>query len=280
MGSPVDFTVFVLTYGDHFELARRCLQSVADTEPDRYYVKRIVLLSNAATEREELDKLLRSFDIPAEIEVLHYASDTNNLKYPMMRQAFYDPEHPIKTSHVMWFDDDSYIETIQLGATNFWGDVARTLLTGTPDRPAVVGSLYRMALRGQQHKGIMAQKWYNAKGPIGYGELIHFCTGGWWAADYSFLSRYDYPFPELKHNGGDVMLGALASQTNHKLGSYRPLFLCINADEDGRESKAPRRGITQPPLWYDYDPTVIVDTRHHDFRIIPYDPRHQAGEPA
>lgn len=278
MNLPVEFTVVVLTYGDHYLLAERCLGSIIrTTSNDSVYVKRIVLLSNAATEPRNLDHTLRH--VSSNIECLHYASPVNRFKYPMMRKAFYDPDHPIATSHVVWFDDDSYIDP-KLVNSRYWKMLAGSVYEDTRSdrggdcgRHVLFGSTYRMRLRPNQRQAIEAQSWYDpGRSPVDPQGCVKFCTGGWWIADTAFLRSVDYPIPELKHNGGDVLLGAMVRTTRNHL-VHTKCGVHINADADGRESKAPRRGESQSPLWADYDPSQTPDLSHQEFSVTPYDPR-------
>jgi hypothetical protein len=86
--------------------------------------------------------------------------------------------------------------------------------------------------------------------------------GAWWIADPAFLARWDYPFPELRHNGGDVLLGELCRQQGASTFAYRD-GVAINACPAGHESRAARRGLRTQPLWHDYDPDRPADLSHH-----------------
>lgn len=276
---PVDFTVFVLTYGDHLALAERCLRSILVSKPPAERVKRIVLLSNAAANVDGLNALFRQYDPGPQVECLHYANQVNRLKYPIMRKAFYDPVHPVTTSHVMWFDDDSYLEPngFVQPPSAWWNYVADKCQTAVGDPPALLGSKYSIPLKGEQASGIMAQPWADPERRHACGDPVKFCTGGWWVAEYAFLQKHDYPFLQLQHNGGDVMLGVLATHQRRRIEQLKN-GVRINADADGRESKAIRRGESTEPLWYSFVPGLPVPMTHHDFTVIAYDPRHHKEE--
>jgi len=164
----------------------------------------------------------------------------NIFKYPMMRRLFYDS--PLLAPHVMWFDDDSCI-TPDTSVVAWLGRVRQQLTAAT-----LIGSIYKQSLIGRQADWIKSQWWYTGK-PI--RNVISFATGGWWAAKTSDLIRFNWPLPEIRHRGGDVMLGELCYQNDLKIGHFRD-NLWINANNAGVESKSPRRGYDERPVGADY----------------------------
>lgn len=167
-------------------------------------------------------------------------SPENIYKYPMMRRLFY--QEPLLTPHLMWFDDDSCI--VEDADVEAWIARVRQQLTAA----TLIGSIYKQRLIGRQADWIKAQWWYTGK-PI--RSVISFATGGWWAARTLDLMRFNWPLPEIKHRGGDVMLGELCYQNDLKLGHFRD-SLWINANSSGVESKSPRRGYDERPVGADY----------------------------
>jgi hypothetical protein len=166
--------------------------------------------------------------------------EQNIFKYPMMRRLLYGT--PVTAPATMWFDDDSCLAADCDVAS--WLPRALKLL----ESYAMVGSLYRQRLLGNQAAWIKSQPWYAGK-PI--SPYIKFVTGGWWAIQTKVLQRYDWPVPQLRHRGGDVMLGALCEQQALPIGHFRDK-VWINANEAGVESKSPRRGFDEKPIGYDY----------------------------
>lgn len=250
------FSVNVLVYGNHPELAARCLGSIANSR-DSKLVSEIRVGMNAAS-RATRDLVLSAMDsCPIPFLVYEEEAGANVMKYPLMRRMLYDPEHPIPehATHVMWFDDDSFV----VNADSFWHGCAVRIAQHSPP---VMGSLYypKYFWSPQERRAFEAQPWYT-------GQMTDtkpkFATGGWWVAPLEFLARMDYPVRELRHNGGDVLLGEMVRQTGGTPHHYRD-GVAINADDDGRESKAARRGVTtkrpfEAPPPYDYS--------HHDFRV-------------
>ncbi len=251
------FTVFALFYGDHTLLARRCLHSITRAI-DRSLVHSVRVALNACSEatREYVYTKLEAIGVP----VLIYDSEVNRLKYPMMRKMFYDPARPVTTTGMMWFDDDSMIADTR---KEWWAETNTALLAAD-----MIGDLWRMKLTGSQVLGIRNQKWYTGL-PIGPGYKTTFATGGWWAAKTRIIQKWDYPFKDIHHNGGDVVLGEMLRQQGLQLKPYKH-GLWINADENGSNSKAPRRGESRRPVWYAFDATAKPDYSHHDFEIEPY----------
>lgn len=234
-----DLCVCVLFYGADdkcFELAQRVLNV-----PMRALAKQNAEFRfgfNAVSDRTRaFVETAIAQDFPGAL-VLDYGE--NIFKYPMMRRLFH--ERPLRAPLTMWFDDDSC-----LAPTN---DVTTWLprLQALMASHTMVGSLYKQRLVGNQEAWIKNQWWYNGKPP---GPYVKFCTGGWWTIQTDALLRFNWPLPELKHRGGDVMLGALCHQHDLKLTHFRD-GVWINANEQGVESKSPRRGHDEKPIGYDY----------------------------
>ena len=191
----------------------------------------------------------RAFVKESIAQVFHGAScvepEQNIFKYPMMRRLFYD--QPLTAPVTMWFDDDSCLAPDC--AVSAWLPRVLKLL----ESYAMVGSLYRQRLLGNQAEWIRHQPWYTGKAVSPY---IKFVTGGWWAIQTSVLQQFNWPIPQLRHRGGDVMLGALCEQQGLSVGHFRDK-VWINANAAGVESKSPRRGFDEKPIGFDYVP----DTR-------------------
>jgi len=190
----------------------------------------------------------------------------NVLKYPLMRRMFYDTKYRDHTlPYVMWFDDDSYVHP---GRRGWWADVASMCAEHT-----LVGSTYRQRLRGSQHLGIMAQPWYGGK-PVRPGHAALFCQGGWWVARLADLKELDYPFLDLRHNGGDSLLGEAYRQKGWTITRFKR-GVSINADARGKESAAERRGVTTRWPWERWPETP--DHSHHDFEAYCFRVNNRAG---
>lgn len=248
------FTVLILTYGDHQPLIKRCLESIIKSA-DWSLIADVRIGCNAVTEATVSYLQYAQSRVQAPCWLVHEHSGKNVGKYPMMRRMLYDPKYPITTPYVMWFDDDSYIFASN---SSWWRNLANRL----PGH-ALAGKRYRISVTPQQRQAIYAQSWFGNK-PIEKPYTVRFCTGGWWTAAYDVLKAFDYPFPEIFHNGGDVILGELCRQQELNVLDTND-GIAINADDLGRESKATRRGLTTKPLWRDYVPGRQPDLSHHNF---------------
>lgn len=250
------FSVNVLMFGQHHSLAVRCLESIIQTA-DWSLISDVRVGLNAVGRGTHDYVQDASSRVKAPLHVYREESDKNVMKYPLMRRMLYDHERPIEAPYVMWFDDDSYIGYDTTPA--WWATVAGLFTPGI----VAVGSKYRPAYDWNVHEkaAIAAAPWYDG---CALTTRPLFCTGGWWAARKEFLAEWDYPFRELRHNGGDVILGELIRQRGRAIAQFNT-GVRINADATGRESAAARRGVTtarpfQAPPPYAYD--------HHDFRCV------------
>lgn len=258
------FSVNVLLYGDHPNLATRCLQSLTQLNVlDAVAEFRIGLNGVSwSTRKAAVDFAIK---VKTRCHVYEPLDAQNVGKYPLMRRMFYDPARPVTADNVMWFDDDSYFlpdHTGTLPVDLWWGQITDLLKAY-----AVVGSLYTPGYTWTpvERTAIAVQAWFAG---VPTHEKPLFATGGWWAARREFLTAWDYPFREIRHNGGDTILGELCRQQGavdpaNRLGSYKSLVK-INADGNGNESKAKRRGITTPRPFLYLPPYSYA---HHDFEV-------------
>lgn len=260
------FSVNALLYGDYPDLAERCLGSLS-LMFNKGYVKEFRIGLNAVSTRTR--KVAETFAEKSQVTCLLYTPNggKNVGKYPLMRRMFYDVERPVMSRYLMWFDDDSYYteERSNIAKEEWW----QTLVTVLNFR-AVCGSLYRPAFEWSDTEiaTISKQSWYSG---VSINTKPVFATGGWWAARREFLADWDYPFPQLHHNGGDVLLGELCRQQppvtgDTNVGMFRT-NLRINADFSGRESGAKRRGITTPRPYVAGSETNVVDPPHQHFPV-------------
>lgn len=195
------FTVCVLLYGNYPSLAKRVLESLSST----HLVKEFRLGLNAVSQDTSsfVHDWMGAQNNPVTCYMPCHAGNVG--KYPLMSRMFAD----MSTAFVMWFDDDSYLgsvdkcwwETVKINASAF----------------DVYGSLHRIRQRGKQYLAIPQQPWFNGK-PVAANHIYSFATGGWWVGNVEFLRKWNYPFPQLKHNGGDSILGELVRQQKARLG--------------------------------------------------------------
>lgn len=259
------FSVCALFYGNHPGLARRCLDSIERALPQQEgRVRDFRLGCNDCC--EETQQLVRQFakrvfeghGIPS---WLFFAG--NVCKYPMMRKMFYHEPLP---DWVMWFDDDSYLES-PLPA-GWWEEIARRM-----ERADMLGQIWFIPIQGNQWEWVQTLPWYNpAVGPPRRRRLrgrpcFEFCQGAWWVIRSSVLQKYDWPIPELQHNGGDSLLGELFRHQGLRMAKFDK-GVRINAGPRGEHSKAKRRGVSQRHVGADYDGRPLpTGHQHFDVRV-------------
>lgn len=240
-------TVFVLCYGPHADLARRCVGSILDSVPPARLDLR--LIGNAVC--PETEAYLRS--VPARRLYLHAE---NRLKYPAMREAFRDPRCPVETPYLAWFDDDSYAvdplwaarlaEAVALNhrhgsrlyGIRFCHDLAPHFRGGhRPDLWFKSAPWWREVPFGTRH----SERPADPSGPP--GTVVHFVTGGFWAAATEAVRAADVPDARLGHNGGDVCVGEQFRQAGFRLCPFNAHKALVHS------SGAPRRGHSEAFPW-------------------------------
>jgi hypothetical protein len=158
----------------------------------------------------------------------------------------------------MWFDDDSYIDD----HTRFWPDLMATLLEQQPDQ---AGQIWRMSKLDEQRQWLQQQYWYGCRAST--TDRFVFCTGGFWLARRSMLQRLNYPFPELRHCGGDTLLSEAVRCSGGKIVSF-DTGVRINADSAGRHSKAARRGYSERPFANGKEGPGRWSVEHQNFETL------------
>jgi len=176
-------------------------------------------------------------------ERLALVEGDNIWKYPRMREMF--RAKPLPT-HVMWWDDDSYLDT-NIKRAGAWLDAV--CADAAPD--AQLGFLARWAWRGKQRATVMSAPWYAGRAPLEEpgrsGALCaKFITGGWWVAPGALLGNW--PPVDMIHQGGDVMLSQMLHQRGCRLVQWSS-GVFINADARGVSHAAPTRGRPSVPAY-------------------------------
>ena len=246
------FSVCVLLYGDYPGLAARCLRSIRlSGGQDCVSDIRIGLHDISAASRRivgnELDALAEGWPC----KIIIYEPIGNTCKYPTFRRMVHDEDDPV-SEHVMWFDDDSYI-----CAPDFWLRLDEALWGAD-----MLGQLCCLPVQGTQWEWICTQPWYRG---LPRPQKFTFCPGGWWVIKSSVLRHLNWPVPELKHCGGDSLLGEALRQNRYRITRY-DYGVRINADSWGRHAQAPRRGLSERVLGYDYAGKPY-STSHQNFRM-------------
>jgi ADP-heptose:LPS heptosyltransferase len=240
------FTVFVLCYGPYPQLAKRCLTSILNTVPSDRLDLRVA--ANAVAP-ETLD-FLNTLPISK-----LYVNEQNCYKYPIMRQMFWDEDHPIKTNYILWFDDDTWV-----AHPNWLSDLAKTIIDNHAYGYRMYGNLMYHDLSIYKKKSVKPDtwfkegKWYRGK-PLRIksgqqesvnGSIIDFAVGWCWALATEAIRAADIPDERLRHNGGDITIGEQIHQSGVMIKQWnknKSLIACPSREQGGR------RGYSEKFLW-------------------------------
>ena len=226
-------TVCCLLYGDYPELAYRCLKPISELYNNGVPVR---ISCNEISDRTR-SVIKKLFEKPERLITLE--NNPQIYKYPAMRELLWKTD-PITTDYVMWFDDDSYIK--DPSPVKWLTEVENFMVETMAD---MIGSLYQVISFPKQNEWRRLHcSWFK---PSMVSNRTLFATGGWWSIKSSLLSKYDWPHKDLKHRGGDVLLGELIKHEGLRLKKFNK-GIAINADENGKESASKRRGYDEPPI--------------------------------
>lgn len=237
------FSACVLCYGDHLDLAQRCLGSIVHHAPVPGRIDLRVALNQPS--RRVLDYVM---GFPKGVISQVYADQEGRRKYRAMREMFWDACRPIETNYVLWFDDDSHVVDpkwlVKLG---------REIVANHPQQCRLYGAKYYHDLMAYRKGGHAPEKWFhdapwwkgrwmhmadaNRVGPNGH--VIAFVSGGFWAIAAEAIRAADVPDVRLDHHGGDVTIGEQVHQAGFKIKNF-------NADKRiVAWSDAPPRGASR-----------------------------------
>ena len=257
-------TICALFYGDHAALAARCLGGLDDNlAAGRPFIGDIRLGLNEVS-RGVTDYILgwaEEAAIRHSLPILVYRPDCNAFKYPLMRRMIHGEVHGHPLGDlVMWQDDDAHLEQ------GFdWKHMLDFMA-----RQDMIGHIYYWYVQGAQAEWVKRQPWHDPRvdgTETRNGRPVFlFAQGSWWVIRSEILQRYDWPIRELKHNGGDALLGELFRQQGLRLANYSHRVR-VNADEEGRDSKAKRRGFSELPLGVNLAASFNKDLSYHNFAV-------------
>lgn len=259
-------TIAVLCYGNHPELAKRCLDSIKRALPVSGFVLkdvRIALSEVCAETRDAADSWCRDLSDRG-ISVLQYLPQGNPGKYPLMRKMLLE-DASTPGDWVMWFDDDSYLTD---GSAKWWNR-----LSVASRQADMLGQLWEWPVRGNQLSWMRTRPWFNPAVPVRLSKhprirgkpAFQFCQGAWWLLRRSVLVDFDWPDRHIRHNGGDSMLGEVLRQHGRKIQAFSE-GVRINADAAGTHSKSKRRGMSLTPVGADYV-GQSYDLSFHEFNM-------------
>lgn len=232
------FTVCVLFYGDkqYHNLHMRCLNSIISTCPPGRIDLRVG--SNELCEETVavLDRLVDHGIISK-----HYRHRENALKYPVMREMFWDNSLPIDTNYLIWFDDDSIADR-----NPQWLSLLSQTIVAHPEA-GLFGSDMAFRLDTAQQNYFKARPWYKGKPfrlrtrqPAPNGDCTTFVAGGFFCLKTEAMRLSDVPDRDLTHNGGDYTIGEQLYQAGYEIVGWNRQKQFIHT------SSVTRRGASQP----------------------------------
>ena len=238
-------TAFILFYGgdEYHDLHRKCLTSFLSTTPAERIDLRVG--SNALCDRS-----VRMIEEQVEKGRIskHYRHRGNDYKYPVMREMFFDPTHPITTKWVLWFDDDSICD-VEPSWLNILGHHIVQHHHGKEAH--MIGAKYVWRTGRKTRRILESRPWYKGRPwrqrngkPSPNGEYIIFATGGFWAITHELIVAADIPDlgTGLTHTGGDWQIGEQIYQAGYSLKQFNGQKQFV------RTSSVPRRGVTMPTI--------------------------------
>ena len=236
------FTICVLLYGpaQFYDLHVRCLNAIIGTVPADRMDLRIGSNELNTKSCQLVDQLVRNG-----LCTKHYRHQDNAFKYPVMREMFWDPQHPITTKWIVWFDDDSIADR-----SPDWLKMLAATITQhyRTDNAHMYGAKMIWTLLPGQRQWYTSRPWYRGRPwrlgngkPAPNGNKIIFATGSWWCLSTEAMRACDIPDPDLGHNGGDYTIGEQLYQGGFNIKNFNARKQWVNM------SSVPRRGVTQPP---------------------------------
>jgi hypothetical protein len=230
-------TIFVLMYGAYHDLHKQCLNSILSTTPPGQREIRIGCNEVCPETLQYLSRLKDQNHVQ-----LVYVNPVNGKKYPMMRRMFWDPEHPIDTKWLLWFDDDSICSK----DPEWYSKLASAIAQLSPEGYRMFGREYLWHYSNEQIGWVKRRPWYKGRmfqvasgREAPNGRAVKFATGGFWALETAAMRAAGIPDTELGHNGGDVCIGQQLWQTGFKVKNWNGQKQFVV------ESSVPRRGLNE-----------------------------------
>lgn len=232
------FTICVLFYGPaaYHDMHMRCLNSIITTCPPGRIDLRVASNELCEETASVLERLATHSVITK-----YYRHNTNDLKYPVMREMFHDPACPITTKYTLWFDDDSIADR-----NTQWLKVLAGTIIQNPDA-GLIGADMILQLSAQQMQYYKTRPWYRGKQfrlrngkPADNGQYAVFVAGGFFAIKTEAIRVAGIPDATLTHNGGDYTIGEQLYQNGYGIKGWnrQKQFIYTSSVQRRGESQA------------------------------------------
>lgn len=246
MDNPIiggKITVCVLCYGPYTDLAKKCLSGILATIPPERLDLRIGTNQIA---QSTLD-YLRTLPVSK-----IYVNTENRFKYPVMREMFWDPQKPIDTNYVVWFDDDTWVVR-----PDWITNLCQTIIDFHNYNFRMFGSkmYHDLAIYAKNNyrpdHWFKAADWYKNKNlrikgssqEAPNGSVIDFAVGWCWAIATEAIRAANIPDIRLQHNGGDITIGEQIHQAGFGIQKWnvgKTLVACPTRENGGRRGYSER----------------------------------------
>lgn len=216
-------TICVLGWGDNLPLIERCLGKIMETVPK---ARRDVRVALNQPSKASLD-YVAGFGKDDVTKI--YLDRGERRKYPAMREMFYDPECPITTKYVVWFDDDSFpVDKLWLPK------LAEVVIPNHKEGSRLFGIKMYHDLSMYAKNGHRPEQWFKqapwwrgvdlrlkGREQVGpNGSCVDFVAGWFWACAYDAIVAAGIPDVRLNHNGGDITIGAQVHQAGFRIKMF------------------------------------------------------------
>jgi len=239
------FTACVVMYGPeaYFNMHRQCLSTLIATMPKGRLDLRV-----ASNELNQKSVDMIEEYVAQGLVTKHYQHPTNDFKYPLMREMFFDTSCPITTKWVLWFDDDSMCDVEPSWAFVLAQHIVQHYRNGNNH---MFGAKHTWTTNQKTRDIFRSRPWYKGKPwrsrngkPSPNGNKIVFATGGFWAITHESIVKADIPDlgTGLTHTGGDWQIGEQLYQAGFNVKQFNGKKQFI------RSSSVDRRGITMPTI--------------------------------
>lgn len=233
-------TVCVYCQGDRPAHHRQCLDSILKTVPQA----RLDLRVGAVDVGPETIKYLAGLPLTKEYLL-------NGVpKYALMRQMFRDPDFPLTTRFLSWFDDDARVIH-----TNWLNLLANDVLKQPTDVALFGLKLYypfKLHHGGDPRLWFKKFPWHRGKpfrtrqgAPAPNGDTIHFCEGRFFVLLVEAIEACDLPCEGLTQKGGEIVLGEQLYQGGYKLKQFNTGKTLVTWDT--------RQALREPGLLYPWE---------------------------
>lgn len=250
-------TICILSWGENLELLHRCLEGIVESVPRERFDIRVALNQPGQASLEYAQARTAKTITKLYIDYGHPNDPNARKKYPAMREMFHDPECPITTKYLLWFDDD-----VRPVHKHWLPTLAEKIIGNHRQGGVLYGRKLYHDLMAYSRDGHNPRQWFERapwwknemlrlkglqrNGPN--GSCIDFVAGWFWAMSVEFMRRADIPDMRLWHNGGDITIGAQVHQAGGRVvefNSDKKFLYCPTKEQGGR------RGWSEAFPWAD-----------------------------